>query len=110
MNIIHRDIKPDNLLYSTKDPSKRIIKVADFGFARFLSDEGLAATTCGSPFYVAPEILEKKLYGKEVDYWSIGVVLYILLFGVPPFEDQDNMKLFEKIKRGKFSFPHPKCE
>ena len=107
LNIIHRDIKPENLLYSTKDPSSRIIKVSDFGLARFISSETLATTTCGTPGYVAPEILEQRPYGKECDYWSIGVVLYILLCGFPPFYDDDNMVLFEKIKNGKFDFPSP---
>lgn len=107
LNIIHRDIKPENLLYSTKSPSTRIIKVSDFGLARFISSETLATTTCGTPGYVAPEILEQRPYGKECDYWSIGVVLYILLCGFPPFYDEDNMVLFEKIKRGKYDFPSP---
>lgn len=107
LNIIHRDIKPENLLYSSKDPATRIIKVSDFGLARFISNETLAITTCGTPGYVAPEILEQRPYGKECDYWSIGVVLYILLCGFPPFYDQDNMVLFEKIKHGKYDFPSP---
>ena len=86
MGIIHRDLKvvemilrslqPENLLYHTKD-DKSIIKIADFGLARFLQGD-LATTACGTPGYVAPEILEGKGYGLEVDYWSIGVILYIL--------------------------------
>ena len=107
LNIIHRDIKPENLLFSTKVPSTRVIKVSDFGLARFISNETLATTTCGTPGYVAPEILEQKPYGKECDYWSIGVVLYILLCGFPPFYDEDNMMLFEKIKHGRYDFPSP---
>ncbi len=59
MNIIHRDIKPENLLYSSKDPAKAIIKVSDFGLARFIGPETMASTTCGTPGYVAPEILEQ---------------------------------------------------
>lgn len=106
-NIIHRDIKPENLLYSNKNPSTRVIKVSDFGLARFISSETLATTTCGTPGYVAPEILEQKPYGTECDSWSIGVVLYILLAGFPPFYDEDNMVLFEKIKKGKYDFPTP---
>ena len=105
LNIIHRDIKPENLLYSSKNAHSRIIKVSDFGLARFISPETLATTTCGTPGYVAPEILEQRPYGRECDYWSIGVVLYILLSGSPPFFDEDNGMLFEKIKKGKYEFP-----
>ena len=94
-NIIHRDIKPENLLYSSKDLKARTIKVSDFGLARFISMETLASTTCGTPGYVAPEILRQEHYGKECDYWSIGVVLYILLCGFPPFYNEDTMQLFE---------------
>jgi len=65
----------------------------------------MASTTCGTPGYVAPEIVSQEPYGKECDYWSIGIVLYILLCGYPPFYDEDNMVLFEKIKSGKFDFP-----
>ena len=107
MNIIHRDIKPENLLYSTEDPNTRMIKVSDFGLARFISLETLASTTCGTPGYVAPEILYQQRYGKECDYWSIGVVLYILLSGIPPFYDDDTLMLFEKIKHGRYDFPSP---
>jgi len=69
----------------------------------------MATTTCGTPGYVSPEILneQNKGYGKECDYWSIGVVLYILLCGFPPFYDDDNFVLFEKIKRGEYDFPSP---
>ena len=79
--------------------------MSDFGLARFVTPEGMASTTCGTPGYVAPEIVAQEKYSKECDYWSIGIVLYILLCGYPPFFDVDNMKLFEKIKLGKFSFP-----
>ncbi len=107
MNIIHRDIKPENLLYSSRDPAKAIIKVSDFGLARFIGPETLASTTCGTPGYVAPEILEQEKYNHTCDYWSIGIVMYILLCGFPPFYDEDSNVLFEKIKKGKFDFPSP---
>ena len=105
MDIIHRDLKPENLLYASKDEAS-IIKISDFGLARFLQGE-LATTACGTPGYVAPEILEGKGYGKEVDYWSIGIILYILLCGFPPFYEENNQKLFDIIKKGEFEFPSP---
>lgn len=88
MGIIHRDLKPENLLYASREDSA-IIKISDFGLARFLQNE-LATTACGTPGYVAPEIIEGKGYGKEVDYWSIGVIIYILLCGFPPFYEENN--------------------
>lgn len=75
--IVHRDIKPENLLYSSKDAKGSVVKISDFGLARFVNNE-LATTACGTPGYVAPEVLKGTGYGKEVDIWSIGVVLYIL--------------------------------
>jgi calcium/calmodulin-dependent protein kinase I len=99
------NFKPENLLYSDKDIAKATIKVSDFGLARFVQPDAFASTTCGTPGYVAPEIVSQQPYGKECDYWSIGIVLYILLCGYPPFYDEDNMVLFEKIKAGKFEFP-----
>ena len=105
LDIIHRDLKPENLLYGSKEETS-IIKISDFGLARFLQGE-LATTACGTPGYVAPEILEGKGYGKEVDYWSIGIILYILLCGFPPFYEENNQKLFDMIKKGEFEFPSP---
>ena len=84
-----------------------MIKVSDFGLARIISNTTFATTACGTPGYVAPEILRQDPYGEECDFWSIGVVLYILLCGYPPFYDEDNAILFEKIKSGKFDFPSP---
>lgn len=82
------------------------MKISDFGLARFIQGE-LATTACGTPGYVAPEILEGKGYGKEVDYWSVGVILYILLCGFPPFYEENNSKLFEMIKTCNYDFPSP---
>ena len=107
MGIIHRDIKPENLLFSSKDLETAIVKVSDFGLARFVSDETLATTTCGTPGYVAPEILSEKPYKEGCDFWSVGVVLYILLSGQPPFYDDDNFELFEKIKKCEYDITSP---
>lgn len=106
MGVIHRDLKPENLLYETKQEDS-IIKIGDFGLARFLPQETFATTACGTPGYVAPEIIQGAGYGKEVDIWSIGIILYILLCGFPPFYEEDNAALFEMIKKGEFEFPSP---
>ena len=76
LGIIHRDLKPENLLYLTNDEGS-MIKITDFGLARFVQNE-LATTACGTPNYVAPEIISGHGYNKEVDYWSIGVIIYIM--------------------------------
>ena len=76
MGIVHRDLKPENLLYGSRDGGATL-KISDFGLARFVQGE-LATTACGTPGYVAPEIIAGKGYGQEVDYWSVGVILYIL--------------------------------
>ncbi|CAI5743227.1 unnamed protein product [Peronospora destructor] len=105
--IVHRDLKPENLLLTSKDDDASI-KLADFGFAKKVEfdTEGLV-TACGTPGYVAPEILEGRPYGKTVDIWSIGVITYILLCGYPPFHDDNHNALFKKIKEGKFQFDSP---
>jgi calcium/calmodulin-dependent protein kinase I len=102
--ICHRDIKPENLLLSSKELGIASLKIADFGLARLLQEDSLASTTCGTPGYVAPEVLEQKPYGKACDYWSIGVVTFILLSGTPPFYEEDNFALFEQIKACKYDF------
>ena len=108
MGIVHRDIKPENLLLTTKDFNTGVVKVADFGLARFLYADQLAKTKCGTPGYVAPEILSEKPYrGEPADFWSMGVVLFILLSGEPPFFDEDSFNLFEMIKKAKYDFDSP---
>ena len=104
LGIVHRDIKPENLLFTSKDPNVAIIKVTDFGLARFIDSETLATTACGTPGYVAPEVLMQKPYDAACDFWSLGVVLFILLSGMPPFYHEDNFELFEKIKQCDYSF------
>jgi len=104
--IVHRDLKPENLLYETTDENSRI-KLVDFGLAKEAINP--LTTPCGSPAYVAPEVLERKPYNHMVDWWSLGVILYILLCGFPPFHDDQNQlkKLYKKIKKGRYSFPSP---
>lgn len=104
LGIVHRDIKPENLLFDKKNIEEATIKIADFGLARYTSEEVMASTTCGTPGYVAPEILKKTSYDYRCDYWSMGVVMFILLSGTPPFYHEDNFELFEIIKKGRYSF------
>mmetsp|Transcript_16432 Transcript_16432/g.25381 ORF Transcript_16432/g.25381 Transcript_16432/m.25381 type:complete len:231 (-) Transcript_16432:71-763(-) len=102
--ICHRDIKPENLLLQSKELGLSSLKLADFGLARLLDEKTMLKTMCGSPGYVAPEVLEEKPYGKQCDCWSIGVVTYILLSGIPPFFADDNVQLFEQIIACKYDF------
>eukprot|EP00636_Phaeomonas_parva_P015134 CAMPEP_0118880926 /NCGR_PEP_ID=MMETSP1163-20130328/20453_1 /TAXON_ID=124430 /ORGANISM="Phaeomonas parva, Strain CCMP2877" /LENGTH=358 /DNA_ID=CAMNT_0006817527 /DNA_START=148 /DNA_END=1221 /DNA_ORIENTATION=+ len=105
-NIAHRDLKPENLLYSSESEDASI-KVADFGLAVLLDENALTHTACGTPGYVAPEILRQEWYGIAVDIWSLGVIAYILMCGFPPFYDEDNATLYEHIKRGEYDYPSP---
>ncbi|KAL4130230.1 hypothetical protein PRIC2_006236 [Phytophthora ramorum] len=104
--IVHRDLKPENLLYQSTDENAEI-KIADFGLAKLIKGDSLMQTACGTPGYVAPEILEGRPYGAEVDLWSLGVIAYILLCGFPPFYDENNAALFQSIKSGVYDYPSP---
>jgi len=106
IGIVHRDLKPENLLLETNSPDSRI-KIADFGLSKTMEAQSVLQTACGTPGYVAPEVLLGEGYNQEVDVWSIGVIMYILLCGFPPFYAENNSKLFEKIMEGKFTFPSP---
>lgn len=104
--IVHRDLKPENVLLTSKGKDG-VVKLADFGFAARtdpIVNEYQLTTPCGTPGYVAPEIVSGLKYGKEVDMWSLGVIAFILLGGYPPFHDDDQQELFRLIRRGKFSF------
>jgi len=107
MGIVHRDLKPENLLFETTAHDSRI-KLIDFGLAGSCKD-GPLSTPCGTPNYVAPEILRRTKYGTQADMWSIGVILYIILCGFPPFYDEndDLGKLYRKIKRAQYTMPSP---
>jgi len=109
IGIVHRDLKPENLLYLNQD-MKSPVKITDFGLAKYRSSKEtreMMNTACGTPGYVAPEILKSESYGKEVDLWSIGVILYILLCGFPPFYSERTDELYNQIKRGEYEFPDP---
>ncbi|NXU47606.1 KCC1G kinase, partial [Turnix velox] len=103
--IVHRDLKPENLLYLTPEENSKIM-ITDFGLSK-MEQNGIMSTACGTPGYVAPEVLAQKPYSKAVDCWSIGVITYILLCGYPPFYEETESKLFEKIKEGYFEFESP---
>lgn len=102
--VVHRDLKPDNIRLMDK-VSETNIKLAGFSFARTLAPDEYLKTQCGTPEYVSPEILYGLPYRTKVDMWSIGVILYILLAGYPPFMSQNQRDLFRKIKSGSVSFP-----
>uniref|UniRef100_A0A8C1LIL0 Calcium/calmodulin-dependent protein kinase 1Db n=1 Tax=Cyprinus carpio TaxID=7962 RepID=A0A8C1LIL0_CYPCA len=107
LGIVHRDLKPENLLYFNPHEESKIM-ISDFGLSKM---EGVAndimSTACGTPGYVAPEVLAQKPYSKAVDCWSIGVIAYILLCGYPPFYDENDSKLFEQILRAEYEFDSP---
>jgi serine/threonine protein kinase len=102
-NVAHRDLKPENLLLLSKDDDSAV-KIADFGFAKKVYEECSLSTQCGTPGYVAPEILEGTPYDQRADMWSVGVILYILLGGYPPFIENTQRDLFRKIRRGEYEF------
>jgi len=102
-DVAHRDLKPENLLLVSKTNDKNI-KIADFGFAKRVTSSKCLLTQCGTPGYVAPEILHGVPYGTKADMWSLGVITYILLGGYPPFIEQNQRELFKKIKRGQYEF------
>jgi len=104
--IAHRDLKPENLLLSNENGEPEHVKIADFGLSKEFGVEQMA-TSCGTPDYVAPEVLSGEIYDKEVDIWSIGVITYVLLCGFPPFYGETQKELFENILTGNYDFPNP---
>lgn len=107
LNIVHRDIKPENLLVCEYPDGTKSLKLGDFGLATVV--EGPLYTVCGTPTYVAPEIIAETGYGLKVDIWAAGVITYILLCGFPPFRSENNLQedLFDQILVGKLEFPSP---
>uniref|UniRef100_A0A8C7TRS7 calcium/calmodulin-dependent protein kinase n=1 Tax=Oncorhynchus mykiss TaxID=8022 RepID=A0A8C7TRS7_ONCMY len=109
-DIVHRDLKPENLLLASKLKGAAV-KLADFGLAiEVQGDEQAWFGFAGTPGYLSPEVLRKDPYGKPVDIWACGVVLYILLVGYPPFWDEDQHKLYQQIKAGAYDFPSPEWD
>lgn len=115
MNVAHRDIKPENLLYSSKDPSG-VLKLTDFGFAKRTDAAAIRPleTPCYTPYYAAPEVLGPEKYDKSCDMWSIGVVMYILLCGFPPFYSAHGLPMSPgmktRIRTGQYAFPSPEWD
>ncbi|XP_075055003.1 serine/threonine-protein kinase DCLK2 isoform X2 [Mixophyes fleayi] len=107
LNIVHRDIKPENLLVCEYPDKTKSLKLGDFGLATVV--DGPLYTVCGTPTYVAPEIIAETGYGLKVDIWAAGVITYILLCGFPPFRSENNLQedLFDQILIGKLEFPSP---
>ncbi|KAL3531771.1 hypothetical protein ACH5RR_005292 [Cinchona calisaya] len=104
-NLIHRDLKPQNLLLSAND-EKSILKIADFGFARSLQPRGLAETLCGSPLYMAPEIMQLQKYDAKADLWSVGAILFQLVTGKTPYTGNNQIQLLQNIvKSTELQFP-----
>ncbi|XP_034296124.1 MAP kinase-activated protein kinase 3 isoform X2 [Pantherophis guttatus] len=110
MNIAHRDVKPENLLYTSKE-KESVLKLTDFGFAKETTIQNALQTPCYTPYYVAPEVLGPEKYDKSCDMWSLGVIMYILLCGFPPFYSNTGQAISPGMKRrirmGQYGFPNP---
>ncbi|KAJ8301702.1 hypothetical protein KUTeg_020689 [Tegillarca granosa] len=110
VNIAHRDLKPENLLYNKKGPDG-VLKLTDFGFAKETTYFKSLQTPCYTPYYVAPEVLGPEKYDKSCDMWSLGVIMYILLCGYPPFYSNHGAAISpgmkKRIRNGQYEFPNP---
>merc|ERR1711998_76320 len=100
-NIVHRDLKPENILLAADGYSK----LTDFGFAKVVEPGSRTYTLCGTPEYIAPEVLLNKGHGKPVDWWTLGILTYEMIAGIDPFNDDDPMAIYQKILKGKIKFP-----
>uniref|UniRef100_A0A646QE86 calcium/calmodulin-dependent protein kinase n=1 Tax=Hemiscolopendra marginata TaxID=943146 RepID=A0A646QE86_9MYRI len=108
--VVHRDLKPENLLLASKAKGAAV-KLADFGLAiEVQGDQPAWFGFAGTPGYLSPEVLKKEPYGKPVDIWACGVILYILLVGYPPFWDEDQHRLYAQIKAGAYDYPSPEWD
>uniref|UniRef100_A0A915P7H1 Calcium/calmodulin-dependent protein kinase type II n=1 Tax=Meloidogyne floridensis TaxID=298350 RepID=A0A915P7H1_9BILA len=109
-SVVHRDLKPENLLLASRAKGASV-KLADFGLAIEVKGEDEAwYGFAGTPGYLSPEVLKKDPYGKPVDIWACGVILYILLVGYPPFWDEDQLRLYAQIKNGAYDYPTPEWD
>eukprot|EP01127_Copromyxa_protea_P011399 TRINITY_DN2864_c1_g1_i3.p1 TRINITY_DN2864_c1_g1~~TRINITY_DN2864_c1_g1_i3.p1 ORF type:complete len:390 (-),score=77.34 TRINITY_DN2864_c1_g1_i3:112-1281(-) len=107
LGIVHRDLKPENLLFKGEDHN--LIKIADFGESKSYISNTLS-TYCGTPDYMAPEIIKSVSYGAEVDMWAIGVITYVMLGGFPPFDGENDIEVFASILGTKYSYPSPEWD
>lgn len=101
LGVVHRDLKPENVLFDARNN----LKLADFGSAEWLGERGSVEGVVGTPYYVAPEVLLGGDYDEKVDVWSAGVILYIMLSGIPPFYGESATEIFEAVLRGNLRFP-----
>ncbi|KAL6044895.1 Calcium/calmodulin-dependent protein kinase type IV [Balamuthia mandrillaris] len=109
-HVVHRDLKPENLLLENENDDSPVL-VADFGLSKFITPEEPLTVPVGTPGYVAPEVVkcldEESEYGLEIDMWAVGVILYILLCGYPPFYSEDDDEVFDQILEGEYDYPSP---
>jgi len=103
--IAHRDLKPENLLLKSEGDTE--VMLSDFGLSKIIGEDTMMQTACGTPYYVAPEVLSATGYGQEVDLWSVGVITYLLLCGFPPFYGESLPEVFEQIMKAEYDFPEP---
>lgn len=102
-DIVHRDMKPENLLFKTPESNADLV-ICDFGIAKTSSQTSALETVCGSPGYVAPEVLTQKGYGSAIDMWAVGVITYTLLCGYQPFQAEDQVELIDEITHARYDF------
>lgn len=105
LKIAHRDLKPENFLMLTKD-SDSPLKIIDFGLSKEYDNNDKMTTKAGTPYYISPEVLKGK-YDESCDIWSAGVILYILISGIPPFYGDTDMEILSRVKSGKFELDIP---
>merc|ERR1712232_1297782 len=103
-HVCHRDLKPENFIFSTKEPiEKTLLKIIDFGLSCSFKEGQVLTTKAGTPYYVAPQVLAGK-YDHQSDLWSLGVIMYVLLCGYPPFFGETDAEVLSKVRLGNFSF------